>query len=117
MLGLSLADLRTIVVQQATRAGLNDARTGELALAVNEVATNSLRHAGGRGTLLIWQELDRLVCEVRDGGHITSPLVGRQTPSVDGENGRGLWLANQLCDLVQIRSSSAGTAVRLHLRL
>ena len=31
--------------------------------------------------------------------------------------GRGLWLANQLCNLVQIRSSPEGTTVRLHMRL
>ncbi|HYJ77750.1 MAG TPA: sensor histidine kinase, partial [Actinomycetes bacterium] len=31
--------------------------------------------------------------------------------------GRGLWLANQLCNLVQIRSGAAGTTVRLHARL
>ena len=30
--------------------------------------------------------------------------------------GRGVWLANQLCDLVQIRSGAAGTVVRLHAR-
>jgi anti-sigma regulatory factor (Ser/Thr protein kinase) len=31
--------------------------------------------------------------------------------------GRGLWIANQLCDLVQIRSSAAGSVVRMHKRL
>jgi hypothetical protein len=31
--------------------------------------------------------------------------------------GRGLWIANQLCDLVQIRSSAAGTVVRMQMRL
>ena len=29
--------------------------------------------------------------------------------------GLGLWLANQLCDLVQVRSSPEGTAVRVHV--
>jgi hypothetical protein len=29
--------------------------------------------------------------------------------------GRGLWLTNQLCDLVQIRSGDAGTVVRAHV--
>ena len=33
------------------------------------------------------------------------------------ESGFGLWLANQLCDLVQIRSFADGSVVRLHLRL
>jgi anti-sigma regulatory factor (Ser/Thr protein kinase) len=32
------------------------------------------------------------------------------------EGGRGLWLVNQLCDLVQLRSSAAGGVVRLHMR-
>jgi hypothetical protein len=42
--------------------------------------------------------------------------VGRTPPSPDQRAGRGLWLANQLCDLVQIRSTEAGTVVRLHMR-
>ena len=36
---------------------------------------------------------------------------------VDRAGGRGLWIANQLCDLVQVRSGAAGTTVRLHARL
>ena len=31
--------------------------------------------------------------------------------------GKGLWLVNQLCDLVQARTSHAGTVARLHMRL
>jgi hypothetical protein len=29
--------------------------------------------------------------------------------------GRGLWMVNQLCDLVQLRTLPAGAVVRLHL--
>jgi hypothetical protein len=29
----------------------------------------------------------------------------------------GIWIANQVCDLVQVRSTASGTTVRLHLRL
>jgi anti-sigma regulatory factor (Ser/Thr protein kinase) len=115
--GNRLADLRKIVLEQATGAGVGHARTAELVLAVNEVVTNSLRHGRGRGTLSVWREQDRVIYEVCDSGRITSPLAGRRRPSLDGEGGRGLWLANQVCDLVQIRSSSAGSAVRLHMRL
>jgi anti-sigma regulatory factor (Ser/Thr protein kinase) len=32
-------------------------------------------------------------------------------------SGRGLWLVDQLCDRVQIRSSREGSAVRLEMRL
>jgi hypothetical protein len=28
---------------------------------------------------------------------------------------RGLWMVNQMCDLVQLRSSPGGTLVRIHL--
>jgi hypothetical protein len=37
-------------------------------------------------------------------------LLGRRVPAEDEHD--GLWHANQLCDLVQMRSSSAGTTVR-----
>ena len=67
--------------------------------------------------LRIWTEGGSLVCEVADDGVITDPLVGRREPPLDRAGGRGLWLANQLCHLVQIRSGAAGTTVRLHARL
>jgi anti-sigma regulatory factor (Ser/Thr protein kinase) len=89
----------------------------ELVLAVNELATNSIRYGGGRGTLLLWREEDTLLCEVRDEGYIDDPLIGRDRPTPDEHSGRGLWLANQLCDLVEIRSSEEGTVVRVHMRL
>ena len=57
-----------------------------------------------------------LAAEVRDHGRIVDPLVGRQRPAPYELGGRGVWLANQLCDLVQVRSSAAGTVVRLRIR-
>jgi anti-sigma regulatory factor (Ser/Thr protein kinase) len=41
-------------------------------------------------------------------------LAGRIRPGPDQSSGFGLWLANQLCDLVQVRSLPSGTVVRLH---
>jgi anti-sigma regulatory factor (Ser/Thr protein kinase) len=79
------------------------------------VATNSLRHGGGSGVLRIWEKGSSLVCEVSDAGRIEDPLVGRGKPSGDLGSGFGLWLANQLCDLVQIRTFSTGSVVRLHV--
>lgn len=112
-----LDGLRGFVYSEAAAARLPGARTDDLVLAVNEVATNSLRHGGGRGTLRMWADADALVCEIRDGGHVAQPLVGRVRPTAERMGGRGLWLVNQLCDLVQIRSSEEGTAVRLHILL
>ena len=82
------------------------------------MATNSICHAGGTGSFRIWREPGALVCEVEDRGSIEDPLVGRMRPSRDGRSGGGwgVWLANQVCDLVQVRSSPSGSVVRLHMR-
>ena len=110
----SLDDVRRFVSHEATTAGIHAGKTVDLVLAVNEVATNSVIHGGGAGRLRAWVTPDAFVCEVVDGGRINRPLVGRARPRADGENGRGLWLANQLCDLVQVRSTGVGTIVRLY---
>ena len=114
----TLGDLRTVravVAGAARRWGLPEARVADLILAVGEVAANSVRHGGGRGTMRIWYADDAAVCEIRDAGYIDKPLAGREPPQ-GSHGGYGLWLANQVCDLVQVRSSSAGTTVRLHVR-
>jgi anti-sigma regulatory factor (Ser/Thr protein kinase) len=108
------AFLREVVAAHATVAGLPPRRARDLAFAVNEVTTNSVRHGGGRGVLRMWTDDGAVLCEVRDAGHLEGPLAGRLRPTGDS-GGWGLWLANQLCDLVQPRSYPAGSAVRLHM--
>ena len=109
--------MRSGVSRLAADARLSAERTQHLALSVSELATNSVRHGGGSGVLRIWREDEALICEVRDRGRIDDPLAGRVRPSPDRLSGRGLWLVNQLCDLVQIRSCRAGSVVRIHMRL
>ena len=110
-----LPSVRRLVSREAAAAGFTTRPIAELVFAVNEVATNSVRHGGGSGTLRIWRDGRVLVCEVRDGGHLDDPLADRRRPAPAQDGGRGLWLANQLCDLVQLRSFSTGTTVRLHM--
>jgi anti-sigma regulatory factor (Ser/Thr protein kinase) len=110
-----LGSIRGLVMAWARSAGIADMRASDLVLAVNELAANSVRYAGGCGTLRSWREPDRLICEVRDGGRIENPLVGRGLPHDEGPGGRGLWLVNQLCDLVQLRSLEPGSVARLHM--
>jgi len=117
-----LGELRTFVSRLAVAAGLGPGRTEDIVLVVNEIASNSLLHGGGRGTLRVWQDGDSFVCEIHDTGHFDHPRAGRRAvppepPALDQDGGRGLWLANQLCDLVQVRSLPSGTVVRLHTRL
>lgn len=110
-----LGAVRAHVARLATAAGLEPSRRDDLVLVVNEAATNSIRHGGGTGTIAIWRDGSALVCEVRDAGRITDPLVGRVRPAPGQGSGLGLWLANQLCDLVQIRSFPTGSVVRLRV--
>jgi anti-sigma regulatory factor (Ser/Thr protein kinase) len=109
--------VRSAVAREGREHGLPRRRIADLILAVNEVATNSVRHGGGRGTLRTWREADRLVFEVRDGGLIDKPLAGRQRPVAGQEGGFGMWLVYQLCDLVQVRSFPEGSVVRIHMSL
>ena len=113
----TLAKLRTFVAALAQQAGLDQRSATAIVQAVNEIATNSLQHGGGQGELHTWSDNRSLVCEVSDHGHITSPLAGRLPPTPDTTHGAGLWLANQLCDLVQIYSSPGRTAIRLYQNL
>lgn len=108
-----LRHVRTAVRLQAKAAGVRRERRGDLELAVHELAANSVRHGGGSGCLRIWRSPEGLRCDISDAGVISDPLVGRRGPDADAEGGRGLWVANKLCDLVQLRSSPAGTTVRV----
>jgi anti-sigma regulatory factor (Ser/Thr protein kinase) len=107
-----LSEVRQAVAAAAERSGFGARRMQDVVLAVNELAANSMRHGGGRGVLRIWREDDMLVCEVRDRGRITDALAGRRKPDTEALEGRGLWIVNQLCDLVQLRSGREGTVVR-----
>ena len=111
----ALARVRRFVAEHASSAGLGEGRTHDLVLAVNEIATNSLEHGGGSGTLRIWRDGERLVSEIRDGGRLEDPLADRRPAGPSDHAGRGLWLANQLCDLVQVRSFPGELVVRMHL--
>jgi anti-sigma regulatory factor (Ser/Thr protein kinase) len=110
-----LSELRAFVGAQASARGVSPARVPDLVLAVDETATNSIRYGGGGGSLRIWSQDQKVICEVRDLGVIPRPLAGRVKPDPTEPAGFGLWLANQMCDLVQMRTSPAGSSVRLHI--
>jgi anti-sigma regulatory factor (Ser/Thr protein kinase) len=101
------------VAHYARSCGLPEERVEVLELAASELASNSVRHGGGSGALAMWLEPGAVVVEFSDAGRLIDPLTGRLAPSLDSEGGRGLYLVNQLCDLVAVRSSDAGTTVRV----
>ena len=112
-----LPEVRTFLREHVQGTGLPAGRVDDLVLATHEAATNCLRHGGGAGRIRVWREDTRLLCEVTGNGRITDPLVGRRRPDPRRGGGLGLWIVNQVCDLVQLRSGPEGTVVRMHMQL
>jgi anti-sigma regulatory factor (Ser/Thr protein kinase) len=88
-------------------------------LAVNEVITNAVLHAGGHGRATL-----RLIggwawCTVSDSGpglpakYLTMPA----TPEAFEVGGRGVWLAHRLCDEVTVATGPIGTTIGLGMAL
>ncbi|MFE5210340.1 anti-sigma factor RsbA family regulatory protein [Streptomyces sp. NPDC056600] len=111
-----LALARGTAEDWASRCGLSPARRTDWLLAIGEAAGNSVRHGGGRGTLRMWRDENSLVAEIRDGGQLTDPLVGRRRPDPRSPHGgRGVWIMHQLCDLVELRAGADELVLRLHM--
>jgi len=111
----NMHQLRALVATYADLSGFGEGRTDDLVLAISELAANSILHGGGEGSVRIWREPGVLICEVRDAGRIDEPLVGRRQPVVGQIGGYGVWLVNQLCELVQVRTLPTGNVVRVHM--
>jgi anti-sigma regulatory factor (Ser/Thr protein kinase) len=111
-----LAPVRRLVASHAGRTGLAADRASDLVLAASEVAANTLGHTKSAGLLHVWHDQDEVVCQAHDQGFIADPLAGRVRHSPESR-GHGLFLVNQVCDLVELRTGETGTTVRMHMRL
>ena len=81
-----------------------------LSAAVRELASDAT--AGEGAVLRLWTTDEAVICEVEDPA-VAPPVVGRM-PATTRAGRKGLWLANQTSDLIQVRSTDAGTTVRVH---
>ena len=111
----ALAEIRRFVVERARAAGLSRDRVDDLAISVNELATNTAEHTGDGGRVSIWTERDVVICQVEDTGHITNPMAGRLPVPPTDIGGRGLLMVNQICDLVRVHTEPGRTTIRLHI--
>ncbi|MEU4688993.1 sensor histidine kinase [Actinoplanes sp. NPDC023714] len=109
--------IRRFVTGHGRAAGLHPDALDDLVVAVNELAENTILHTPAGGTVALWCEDGVVVCQIDDTGQLTDPLAGRIPPPVTTEGGRGLLLANQLCDLVRMHAHPAGTSIRVHMAL
>jgi anti-sigma regulatory factor (Ser/Thr protein kinase) len=113
-------DERTLPLVQAlvgdygARVGLPEQRIADLLAALGEVAGSALPEKG-EGTVRVTGRGDRLVCEVRTPGRFDDLLAGLRRPAEDTPRGRGLFVANLLCDLVETHTHDDSSSTRLLL--
>jgi serine/threonine-protein kinase RsbW len=107
--------VRRLVERAGCSVGLSPTRTDDLVLAVNEIATNAIRHGGGSGTLTMFPRAGGMSVEVRDCGPGLPAQAQHELPAPTSIGGRGLWIARRLCRRMSIASSDRGVAVRLFM--
>jgi anti-sigma regulatory factor (Ser/Thr protein kinase) len=112
---LHLGAVRRLVAEVGARTDEPAERVADLVLAVSEIASNSVEHGPGGGVLRVWATAEGLTAEVADSGRLDVPFPGLSAPPPDGVRGRGLWLASELCDVLQVWSDGSGTVVRLRM--
>jgi anti-sigma regulatory factor (Ser/Thr protein kinase) len=115
------ADDITVVrhaVQDCLRAaGFSGDRLQAFVLAINEVITNVVLHAGGHGRIVLRPAGGSTWCTVTDSG----PGIPKrfqdppQVPETFEVGGRGIWLAHRLCDEVTMATGPIGTTVGLRM--
>jgi anti-sigma regulatory factor (Ser/Thr protein kinase) len=111
-----LRSLRRAVVADPSLEGLTRERREDVVFVVNEAATNVIKHGNGRCAARLWRDGRTVVSEVSFDTSLPDVLAGRRRPLPDAADGRGLWLINQVCDLVELRSGGTGTTLRMHVR-
>ncbi|GGY04522.1 ATP-binding protein [Streptomyces minutiscleroticus] len=110
-----LSYVRARVGAWTARAGLPAQRREEFVLAVDEVASNAVRHGGGHGLLRLYERHGALYCRMSDEG---PGFPGRViAPAATAESGRGLWMVQRLTDHLDITAGATGTVVTLAVAL
>jgi anti-sigma regulatory factor (Ser/Thr protein kinase) len=107
--------LRTAVESWANRRSLPPDTAGDVMIAVGEVAGNGLVHGAPPVRVCGWHVAGALVVQVDDaGGRAVPPTAGYYPPTMRPGDGRGLWLARQIADVVTAHTRHGVTSVRLH---
>jgi len=108
-----LADVRRLAERHGRQAGLGLRRLSDFVLAVNEAATNAIRHGCQRARLRLWITPHGVTCEVQGGRWISE-----EHPSairLDDTDSLRLWLVWQICSDVALFHGPNGTTVRLSM--
>ncbi|MFG1605461.1 ATP-binding protein [Actinoplanes sp. NPDC049265] len=98
-------------------AGFTGDRLQAFVLAINEIITNVVLHAGGRGRIVVSRSGQSIWCTITDSGP-GIPARFQHPPEVPDTfdvSGRGIWLAHRLCDEVSMATGPIGTTIGLRM--
>jgi anti-sigma regulatory factor (Ser/Thr protein kinase) len=110
--------LRASVAAHAGYLGASTQVVQRALIVASELATNAVRHGGGRGRLRLWVADGRLYCQVTDSGRgLADVMAGIERPEPTAPGGRGLWISRQLVDEFAIDSGPDGTTARFAISL
>jgi MEDS: MEthanogen/methylotroph, DcmR Sensory domain len=111
-----LRALRRFIAGRAAEYGVAGDRADMLVLAVSEAGAYLKRRPPGGAVLRTWEQPGAIVCDFRQpGGSIDDPFLGLRPAELEPGDGDGLWLTNQICDWMEIRSGADGCAVQLQV--
>jgi MEDS: MEthanogen/methylotroph, DcmR Sensory domain len=112
----SLRGLRQFIASRADAYGVAGDRAEMLILAVSEVGAYLKNQGPGTAAVRAWEQPGAVVCDFRQPGtSIGDPFLGLRPASLEPGAGDGLWLANQICDWMEIRSGAEGCAIQLQV--
>ncbi|GAA4606216.1 anti-sigma regulatory factor (Ser/Thr protein kinase) [Actinoplanes octamycinicus] len=112
-----LRELRAALSAWAARHDFAADPADDLLVAVTEVVSNGLRHAGTPVRVRAWHHGSTLIAQCDDTAGLPIPVAaGYHRPGAEGAQpgGRGLWLARQLADAVLVDALPGRTSIRLH---
>lgn len=110
-----LRGVRRAAAATARAAGLHPDRIEDFALAVTELATNSVEHGAAPHSLRLWVDTDEVGAEVANAGPFTNALRGLLPPALTQVRGRGLHLTRRLCDRMDLWVDAVGVRVQARM--
>ena len=88
----------------------------DLAVVATELVTNAWQVGALSIGVWCWHDGAEIGVQVDDDGPgLRDPLAGYRRPAAGVVGGRGLWIARQLADLVEIAPNGLGTSVRARI--
>src|SRR6266542_2990645 len=110
------ASVRRFVASQAAAHGLSGERVKLLVYAASEAAGYLLEQGSQRLTVCLWTAAGQLACQINGhAGLAGDAFAGLRPPAMEPRPGDGLWLAQQVCDLVEVRAHHTGCRILLQV--